>query len=85
MNDKEVQMIIECHEELKDALSSKIKINHDQILSIVAADLLNKYISCLHRDSHGSNTVAFEKVLMYYFGGEDISDIKEKILAMNKD
>lgn len=60
--------LIKTHQELKDSLDVKVKIDLRQVLKIVVRDLISKRNS-KKEDSEARE--AFDKVLLYYLGDED--------------
>lgn len=68
------QALIGKYKEIQDALSMTVKIQHDQVLEIVVADLMAKYKSCLSRNYECKES--FEKVLHYYMGDEDFQEMQ---------
>ncbi len=60
--------LIRSHQELKDSLDVKVKIDWRQVLKVVVRDLIQKRNSC-GEDSESRE--AFDKVLVCYLGDED--------------
>ncbi len=83
MTPEESSKLIDIHKELEDAMSMKIKISHEQVMFIVASDLLKKYTALLERnrpESCTAESAAFETVLCYYYGKDELVTIKESVL-----
>ena len=76
------QALIDKYKEIQDALSMTVKIQHEQVLEIVVADLMAKYKSCLSLNHECKE--AFEKVLHYYMGDEDFKEMLELLNPCNK-
>jgi len=77
LNKEQSARLIEIHKELEAALSMSVRISGDQVMCIVATDLLSKYSAVLKRGSvNSSDAVAFEKVLCWYFSDDEIVEIK---------
>lgn len=79
MDTREIDLILKRHKELEDAISMKVKITNEQAVLITTKMLLDRYASALKDDS--GKVAAFETVLLYFFDTEELSDIKEALLA----
>ena len=66
MDFDEASKLINISKELQDALSTTIKIDHDQVLDIVVADLFAKYKSARNRRL-GREADMLECVLVKYY------------------
>jgi hypothetical protein len=70
---RDAHKLIETRKEIEDALSTTIKISHDQVLDIVVMDLVKKYKAALGRgDELGP---AFEKVLRFYLTDDELKQM----------
>ena len=81
MDIKHTNKLIERYEELTDALSMKVKINHEQVDYITLTSLLEKYSGIIKRGNVNSpDAAAFEKVLIYYISNDELIDIKQMLI-----
>ena len=61
-------------EETRKAVSTIIRVDHDQVVQIIVSDLLNKYKSLEKRNSDGELLKALKFVLLQYYLTEDEFD-----------
>ena len=61
-------------EETRKAISTTIRVDHDQVVQIIVSDLLNKYKSLEKRNSDKELLKALEFVLLQYYLTEDEFD-----------
>ena len=74
MNIEEGHKLLKLHRDIEKALSDTItiRINHNQIITIVVSDLIRKYkhnIECKNKEWAS----AFHKILQYYLSEDEIN------------
>jgi len=70
-----IHQVLETYREIEDALSTMVKIDHDQVLHIVVDDLVKKYNFNLDR-GNAEWAAAFLKILRYYLTEEEIGHLR---------
>jgi len=72
--DDSYKRLLEISKDIEDALSTTIKINREQVLNIVVADLLSKYKAAVKRKDKKWEPV-FKQVLRFYLEDEELETL----------
>lgn len=68
----EAARLIDISKELENALSTTVRINHNQVMDIVVADLLAKYKSAKSRGLGGNASMLSGVLLQYYLTPDEL-------------
>lgn len=71
----EAARLIGISKELEDALSTTVRINHNQVNDIIVADLLSKYKSAKSTGLGGNASMLSGVLLQYYLTPDELETL----------
>jgi len=69
ITEQEYESLMRIRKDIDESLSTTIKINHEQVLNIVIADLLSKY---KHNKKDEKWEPIFKEVLRFYLSDDEL-------------
>lgn len=64
--------LLKISRDIRDSLSTTLKINHEQVEELVVADLLGKYKGAIKRNKDDKWVEPFKTILLFYLEEDEL-------------